>query len=108
MDNLLIKVIEKEFKYFYSFFFMNTIEKFKRVQNQGLELFRKKNEDYGEAYKTFGLIGVLTRLEDKILRCINISQKEIFLVEEETLKDTLLDLHNYTALALMLLEENQK
>lgn len=87
---------------------MNTIEKFKRVQNQGLELFRKKNDDYGEAYKIFGLIGVLTRLEDKILRCINISQKEIVLVEEETLKDTLLDLHNYTALALMLLEENQK
>ena len=43
---------------------MNTIEKFKRVQNEGLEIFRKKNTDYGEAYKKFGLIGVLTRLED--------------------------------------------
>ena len=87
---------------------MNTIEKFKRVQNEGLEIFRKKNTDYGEAYKKFGLIGVLTRLEDKILRCVNISNKKVELVKDEVLEDTLLDLHNYCALALLLLKEEQK
>lgn len=87
---------------------MNTVEKFKRVQNEGLETFRKKNSDYGEAYKKFGLIGVLTRLEDKILRCLNISNKNIRLVNDESLKDTLLDLHNYSALAILLLNEEEK
>jgi len=84
---------------------MNTVEKFKRVQNEGLEIFRKKNADYGEAYKTFGLIGVLTRLEDKILRTLNISNKQIQLVNDESLRDTLLDLHNYSALAILLLND---
>ena len=87
---------------------MNTVEKFKRVQNEGLETFCKKNADYGEAYKKFGLIGVLTRLEDKILRCLNISNKNIQLVNDESLKDTLLDLHNYSALAILLLNEEKK
>ena len=84
---------------------MNTVEKFKRVQNEGLEIFRKKNADYGEAYKTFGLIGVLTRLEDKLLRTLNISNKQIQLVDDESLRDTLIDLHNYSALAILLLNE---
>ena len=87
---------------------MNTIEKFKRVQSEGLEIFRKKNSDYGEAYKKFGLIGVLTRLEDKILRCLNINNKNIQLVNDETLRDTLIDLHNYAALALLLLNDEEK
>jgi len=87
---------------------MNTVEKFKKVQNEGLEMFRKKNSDYGEAYKKFGLIGVLTRLEDKILRCLNISNKNVQLVNDESLRDTLLDLHNYSALALLLLNEEEK
>lgn len=75
------------------------------IQKQALELFKKKNADYGDAFAEFGLIGVLTRLGDKIKRAINIKQKSITLVDEESLEDTLLDLHNYSAMALMLLKE---
>jgi hypothetical protein len=80
----------------------------KNVQEKGLELFTRKNKDYGDAFATYGPIGVLVRIEDKIKRCISISSSGIQLVNDESLKDTLLDLHNYAAMALMLIEEKEK
>ena len=76
-------------------------EKFKLVQREAFELFIKKNSDYGNAYKTYGFIGILTRLGDKISRCLNISKNNITLVDDETLLDTIIDIHNYTALAII-------
>ena len=81
---------------------MNRVEQMKQIQNEALELFIKKNADYGDAFATFGTIGVLVRIEDKIKRCISISSKNVQLVDDETLRDTLIDLHNYAAMALML------
>ena len=81
---------------------MDRVEQMKQIQHEALELFIKKNADYGDAFATFGVIGVLVRIEDKIKRCISISSKEVRLVDDETLRDTLIDLHNYAAMALML------
>jgi hypothetical protein len=81
---------------------MDRVEQMKQIQHEALELFIKKNADYGDAFATFGTIGVLVRIEDKIKRCISISNKKINLVDDETLRDTLIDLHNYAAMALML------
>jgi len=78
------------------------VEQLAAIQNTALELFRKKNADYGDAFAKHGLIGVLIRIEDKIQRALSISKTSITLVEDESLKDTLLDLHNYAAMALML------
>jgi hypothetical protein len=75
------------------------------VQATGLELFRKKNHDYGDAFAKYGVIGVLMRMEDKLHRALNIGTKEVSLVEDERIEDTLLDLHNYAAMALLLLRE---
>jgi DNA-binding protein YbaB len=76
---------------------MDRVEQMKQIQQEALELFIKKNADYGDAFATFGVIG-----EDKIKRCISISSKNVQLVDDETLRDTLIDLHNYAAMALML------
>lgn len=76
-----------------------------KVQKEALELFKKKNKDYGDAFAKFGTIGVLMRIEDKIQRSLSISKNKVNLVEDENIKDTLLDLHNYAAMALMLLNE---
>ena len=84
---------------------MSRIKQFVRVQKQGLELFKKKNADYGDAFAKFGPIGVIMRMGDKLSRLTNISKHNITLVSDETLEDTLIDLHNYTAMALMLLKE---
>jgi len=81
---------------------MNRVEQLKNIQNNALELFIKKNADYGDAFAKYGLIGVLMRIEDKIQRCLSITNNGINLVNDEGLEDTLLDLHNYAAMALML------
>lgn len=81
---------------------VDRIEQLKDIQDKALELFARKNADYGDAFAKFGLIGVLMRIEDKIQRALSISNSGITLVNDEGLRDTLLDLHNYAAMALML------
>jgi hypothetical protein len=82
------------------------VEQMKDIQNIALELFARKNTDYGDAFAKFGVIGVLMRIEDKIQRSLSITRNGINLVNDEGIKDTLLDLHNYAAMALMLINDN--
>ena len=85
---------------------MDRVEQFKKIQNDGLELFKIKNADYGDAFAKYGVVGVLVRIEDKIQRALSISKNGITLVNNESIKDTLIDLHNYAGMALMLIDEN--
>jgi len=84
---------------------MNRVEQMQKIQAQGLELFTRKNADYGDAFAKYGVIGVLMRIEDKIQRAMSITKNGVILVNDEGIKDTLLDLHNYAAMALMLLND---
>jgi len=79
-----------------------------KVQSEGLELFKKKNTDYGDAFASYGVIGVLVRMGDKIQRSQSITNSSISLVNNESLRDTLIDLHNYSAMAIMLLDEDDE
>ena len=85
--------------------YINRVEQMQKIQSKALELFKKKNADYGDAFAKYGTIGVLMRMEDKLQRFMSISNTKIQLVNDEGLKDTLIDLHNYAAMALMLLDE---
>jgi hypothetical protein len=84
---------------------MNRVEQMEAIQSQALELFKKKNTDYGDAFAKYGVIGVLMRIEDKIQRSLSITKNGVNLVNDEGIRDTLLDLHNYAAMALMLIDE---
>jgi hypothetical protein len=84
---------------------MNRVEQMKKIQNEALELFSKKNIDYGDAFAKYGVIGVLIRIEDKLQRSISITKNGINLINDESIRDTLIDLHNYSAMALMLSDE---
>ncbi len=84
---------------------MNRVEQMKKIHNEALELFTKKNNDYGDAFAKYGVIGVFMRMEDKLHRYMNITKNGINLVNDENIRDTLIDLHNYSAMALMLLDE---
>lgn len=84
---------------------MDRVEHMRMIQQDALALFAKKNKDYGDAFAKFGTIGVLMRIEDKIQRAISISKNEVTLVDNESIRDTMIDLHNYAAMALMLLDE---
>jgi hypothetical protein len=76
-----------------------------KVQTEALELFKKKNADYGDAFAEYGVIGVLMRIEDKLKRSVSITKNGVTLVKDEKIRDTLIDLHNYAAMAIMLLDE---
>tara|TARA_Y100000591_G_C21750157_1_gene654294 strand:+ start:400 stop:777 length:378 start_codon:yes stop_codon:yes gene_type:complete len=78
-----------------------------KIQNEARNLFKKKNQDYGDAFANYGAIGVLVRIGDKISRLQSITSRQITMVNTESLRDTLIDLHNYSAMAIMLLDENK-
>lgn len=84
---------------------MNRVAQFKKIQTDALKLFTQKNKDYGDAFATYGTIGVLIRMKDKIDRALSITNNGITLVPTESLRDTLVDLHNYAGMAVMLLDE---
>lgn len=77
----------------------------KTIQYEALELFAKKNIDYGDAFAKYGVVGVLMRIEDKLQRYMSITKNGVNLINNEGIRDTLIDLHNYSAMALMLLDE---
>jgi len=45
------------------------------------------------------------RIEDKLQRSMSITKNDVNLINDEGIRDTLIDLHNYSAMALMLLDE---
>ena len=82
-------------------------EQLQSIQQSSLKVFSKKSKEYGDPFLKYGIVGALVRIEDKIKESLSITPKGIFLVEDEKLKGILVDLQNYAALALMLLEENK-
>ena len=56
------------------------------VQEEGLELFKRKNADYGDSFANYGPIGVLVRMGDKIQRLVSITDREVALVNDESLR----------------------
>ena len=84
---------------------MNRTQQLALIQKEALNLFQNKNNDYGDEFTTYGPVGVLVRIGDKINRLQHITNKQITLVNNESLRDTLIDLHNYSAMAIMLLDE---
>lgn len=75
------------------------------IQNEAFQLFVKKNTDYEDAFSKYGIIGILMRIEDNIQRSMSITKNGVNLVNDESIRNTLLYLHNYAAMALMLLDE---
>ena len=85
---------------------MNRVDQLKKIQDEARELFALKNADYGDSFAIYGPVGVLVRIGDKLQRLTSISHSGITLVKDEKMRDTLMDLHNYAAMALMLMDED--
>lgn len=85
---------------------MDRVKQLEKIQSECKKVFEKKNKDYGDAFAQHGTVGVLVRISDKLSRFTNISKKGLEIsVSDETLKDTLMDLHNYAAMAIMCMED---
>ena len=87
---------------------MDRVSQYKTVQNEAIALFKKKNQDYGDSFANYGPIGVIVRMGDKINRLSSITKSSVTLVKTESIRDTLIDLHNYAAMAIMLMDENHQ
>lgn len=89
------------------------IEKHKRYIDGLHETYKVKNSDYGnsfgETYKELGPISAVTRISDKYRRMVQLTLNgdKNRLVEDEALKDTLLDLANYAIMYAMELTEDE-
>ena len=84
---------------------MNRAGQMIAVQKEALELFKKKNADYGDSFANYGPVGVIIRMGDKIGRLSNVVNNGGNILVNESIRDTLIDLHNYAAMAIMLLDE---
>ena len=94
------KMTDEEIKQF--LITQEKIKKYQSIQNELLETFIKKNNDYGSSnLDKYGKIGILIRLQDKISRYLNISENNIEIKVNETLDDTIKDLINYSYLFLI-------
>jgi len=87
---------------------MDRVSQYKAVQNEAISLFKKKNQDYGDAFANFGPVGVIVRMGDKINRLASVTGSSVSLIKNESIRDTLIDLHNYAAMAIMLMDEKNK
>ena len=72
--------------------------------NKMIKTIRDNYSQY-DAFAKYGVIGILMRIEDKLQRCMSITKNGVNLISDEGIRDTLIDLHNYSAMALMLLDE---
>lgn len=77
---------------------------FKEIVDEMYEIYVAKNTDYGssvsDTFRDFGLVSFLVRISDKLNRLKTLSKQES-LVKDEKIEDTLIDLANYSILALI-------
>ena len=78
---------------------MNKIEIHKNICDSLNDLYKKKNQDYGDSfgksYKEYGLTMSCIRLEDKLNRLKSLNKNGNAQVKDESIQDTLMDLANY-------------
>ncbi len=90
---------------------MNEVELFKEITDRMLEIYKAKNTDYGssvsDTYRDFGLVSFLVRMQDKMNRLKTLNKNEAKVLDEK-IEDTLLDLANYSILALIELKKEDE
>jgi anti-sigma28 factor (negative regulator of flagellin synthesis) len=84
------------------------LDTFEKITNEMHELYLKKNHDYGNSFSKslddWGLQVSAIRLEDKMNRLKSLIKNGSFKVKDETIRDTLIDMANYSIMTLMYLD----
>lgn len=84
------------------------IERLEKIQAEGKAIFERKNKDYGNSFAEDGVLGVMIRMKDKMNRFITLARNNgEGAVKDEALRDTLIDLHNYAAMAIIAHEDGE-
>ena len=82
------------------------------IMREMLKTYRDKNADYGDSfsksYQEFGLTAPVVRMSDKMERLKSLSKAEAR-VKDESIRDTLVDLANYSIMTVLELDmEDEK
>lgn len=81
------------------------------VINEMIVLYERKNHDYGDSFSdTFeklGAISAVTRMYDKMNRIVSLVSKDQQKVNDESLRDTLIDLANYAVMTIMEIDKRK-
>ena len=81
------------------------------ITSELLDLYLKKNKDYGNAFgdtfKEFGLVSAVIRINDKVNRLKKLTSTGSQEVKDESIRDTLVDLSNYAIMTIMELDKNE-
>lgn len=87
------------------------VRMFGKITADMLTLYAKKNADYGDSFSKscneFGITAALVRMQDKFNRIKNLAKEENQ-IKEESIKDTLIDLANYSIMTLIWYEQIHK
>ena len=79
-------------------------QQFRDIAKGMTETYVRKNHDYGNSFDKsldkFGLVASVVRIGDKMNRIESLVQKEA-MVQDESIKDTLLDMANYAIMTVM-------
>jgi len=73
-----------------------------------VDLVLRKNVDYADAWQRQGMAGIAIRLSDKLCRLEHWSGREVLLIDDETIQDTLMDIIGYALLGLLYLEAQRE
>ena len=87
------------------------VEEFGNILKDMINLYAKKNHDYGSAFdRGLDFIGpkyALSRLFDKVNRFATFSNNNEFLVKDESVEDTLIDLANYSIMTIIAMRKSR-
>jgi len=87
----------------------NPVEKFRGVLEKRIDLFSAKNADYGSSFEVDGLVGIVLRLGDKLMRLKKTSESgHVIRISDEGIRELFLDMGNYCDMGLMILGEHDE
>ena len=99
---------------------MGLMENYEKYQKEMFDILKRKNADYAtkvDSYSNFTKCeamnicntetGILVRMIDKMARISNLTRQEAQ-VKDESIKDTLLDLANYSMILASYIEDKKK
>lgn len=85
---------------------------FEGITKEMTALYERKNHDYGnsfsETFRKLGIISAATRMLDKMNRIVSLVTKDQQKVNDESLRDTLIDIANYAVMTIMEIDKKKE
>ena len=85
---------------------MNNLQK--KQSEQHLNSLILKNKNYYNSYSKYGIIGILIKINDNINKLLSLNQNSISVNNTEKLRENLIDLQNYSNIAIMEIDNKKK